>query len=203
MSVVGLAAIMALAGCSASPEDAEPAPTVTVAEPLPEPVPEPSEETGGEAPSPVATPEPLPLPEYPADLTLEDTADNALIAAEYFLELMNYIQSTGDVGPFQEVSADSCSSCADFIERQRVRYESGGFSNGQQAYLKAPQVERTSDGLAWVVTANIEVMKGIRYDGNVKEFTEVEADLLARFRIATQLFVNEWKMLALAEEAPE
>src|SRR5699024_4021356 len=145
----------------------------------------------------VPTPEPLPLPDYPEDLTAEDTAENAILAAEYFLELMNYIQSTGDVAPFEEVAAQSCESCENFIATQTDRYESGGFLVGSGGRLVSPIGERTSDGLAWQISADWDVSDGIKFapdDGVIN----IQGTLLAQFRIGVQLVSDSWVMLDFA-----
>src|SRR5699024_770201 len=112
VAVTLLAVLVGSVGCAGEPGELDGSPEV--ADPSVSPVPaDPVEaEEPVEPEDPVeVTPEPLPLPEYPEDLTEEDSAANALLAAEYFLELMNYIQSTGDVEPFAAVAADSCGSC--------------------------------------------------------------------------------------------
>src|SRR5690625_3411988 len=116
MGILVFAALVGLANCAGAapepPPSEPPAPTVS---PSVSPSEDP-EEPGEEAPSP----EPLPLPDYPEDLTAEDTAENAILAAEYFLELMNYAQSTGDSDLFEDASLPTCETCARMVDRKSV-----------------------------------------------------------------------------------
>src|SRR5690625_1992473 len=131
IAVTLLAVLVGSAGCAGEPGELDGPPEA--ADPPVSPAPaDPVEVEEPEAPEePVeVTPEPLPLPEYPEELTEEDSAANALLAAEYFLELMNYIQSTGDVEPFAAVAAESCESCQRFIDRQVEKYSAGSFKVG-------------------------------------------------------------------------
>jgi len=195
MGILVFAALVGLANCAGAapepPPSEPPAPTVS---PSVSPSEDP-EEPGEEAPSP----EPLPLPDYPEDLTAEDTAENAILAAEYFLELMNYIQSTGDVAPFEAVAAESCESCERYVERQEERYRTGGFSNGNHASMESPQASRTEDGIAWVVTSDWTITDGTRYDAEENDLKHIPGNELAGHRMGVQLIESEWKMLTFAE----
>lgn len=144
------------------------------------------------------TPEPLPLPDYPADLTAEDTAENAVIAAEYFLDLMNYIQSTGDVAVFEEVSADSCQSCRRFIDNTDEIYAQGGFSVGNYAEMRSPIASKTEDDLAWVVVADWTIGTGQRVLGGEEGYVDIPGNFLENHRLGVQLIEGEWKMLTFA-----
>src|SRR5699024_12463224 len=121
--------------------------------------------------------------------TAEDTAENAILAAEYFLELMNYIQSTGDVAPFEEVAAQSCESCEKFIATQTDRYECGGFLVGNRGRLLSPIGERTSDGLACQISADWDVSVAINFDPEVGVINH-KGTALERFREVVKLVRN-------------
>src|SRR5699024_11054775 len=148
------AALFGLAGCADAapglPQSEPPVPADAPSVSQPEDPEDPEEE--------VPTPEPLPLPDYPEDLTAEDTAENAILAAEYFLELMNYIQSTGDVAPFEEVAAQSCESCERYVDKIEALYKEGGFSVGNYTLMRDAQAGRTNDGLAWEVHSDWKSM---------------------------------------------
>jgi len=195
-----LAVLVGLAGCSGAlegegSESDEPvdAPSVEASE-VEGPVPE-------EAEVDVPTPEPLPLPDYPKDLTDEDTAENAILAAEYFLELMNYIQSTGDVAPFEEVAAQSCGSCQRYIEKVERLYEEGGFSVGNHTQMRDAFAARTGDGLAWEVYSDWEIDDGFRYNISRVEVVELKGTTIEGRRIGVQFIDGEWRILALAKAA--
>ena len=189
------AALFGLAGCADAapglPQSEPPVPADSPSVSQPEDPADPEEE--------VPTPEPLPLPDYPEDLTAEDTAENAILAAEYFLELMNYIQSTGDVAPFEEVAAQSCESCERYVERQEERYRSGGFSNGNHASMDSPKASRTEDGIAWVVASDWTITDGTRYDAEENVLKHIPGNELMGHRMGVQLIESEWKMLTFAK----
>ncbi len=195
MGILVFAALVGLANCAGAapepPPSEPPAPTVS---PSVSPSEDP-EEPGEEAPFP----EPLPLPDYPEDLTAEDTAENAILAAEYFLELMNYIQSTGDVAPFEAVAAESCTSCDRYVDKVEALYEAGGFSVGNYTQMRDARVGRTSDGLAWEVHSDWEINDGFRYEAARDEVVRLEGARLEGRRIGVQSIDGEWRVLALAK----
>lgn len=201
IAVFLLASLLWVAGCAGEPESGDPEtspPAPTTGAPSPEtPDPAVSEPEDG-----TPTPEPLPLPEYPQDLTNEDTAENAVLAAEYFIELMNYIQSTGDVGPFEEVAAPSCASCERYVARVVQLYGHGGFSVGNYTSLENVIAARTKDGIAWEVTSDWRIDEGFRYDTTQDSTHELDETLLPGRRIGVQLHEGQWWILALAREAP-
>lgn len=198
--VISLAVLVGLAGCAGESGELD-APAEVVAPPV---SPAPADSVEAEDPKvpedPVAvTPEPLPLPEYPDDLTEEDTAANALLAAEYFLELMNYIQSTGDVEPFAAVAAQSCDSCEKFIRLVEDEHENDVFTVGNHAVMENPRVKRTGDGLAWVVTADWQISSGIIFDRKKQHARDVGSATFVDHRLGVQLIDDSWKMLVFAE----
>lgn len=200
--VFALASLLGVAACTGVPEtDIPDAPVPFVTADVEEPPPPGSPETA--PPDNVPTPEPLPLPEYPEDLTAEDTAENAVRAAEYFLDLMNYIQSTGHVEPFEEVAADSCASCDRFIERINDLYQGGGFSTGNYIQMAEPLAERTEDGFAWVVVSDWIVSDGLRHSPNPEKVVELEGATLEQHRVGAQLIEGSWRILAFARALDE
>lgn len=152
----------------------------------------------------VVEPEPLELPEYPLDLELKDTADNAVRAAEYFIELMNYAQSTGDVGPYEEVSAGGCTSCHGFIGAVEDIYAPGGFSVGNYLEVTSVTAHRTEDGLAWEVVADMDISDGFRHMPGESEGTVfVSAREIPGRRIGAYLQDGQWWMLIMARGKEE
>ena len=146
----------------------------------------------------VVEPEPLELPEYPSDLELVDSADNAVRAAEYFIELMNYTQSTGDVGPYEEVAASGCGPCEGFVEAIEELYGPGGFLVGTAIELTNITAKRSIDGLAWEVTADFHFGDGLRYRGSERGGAEyVEGATFPGLRIGAYLQDGQWWMLVL------
>ncbi|WP_168800434.1 DUF6318 family protein [Cellulomonas telluris] len=75
--------------------------------------PEPSRSTAAAEETPTQTPTPteVALPEQPAAMA-EPTTDGAIAAATYVLELYTYTFASGDVGPWNAVTRETCQFCA-------------------------------------------------------------------------------------------
>lgn len=191
--ILVFAALFGLASCtSAAPEipDSEsPAPTVS---PSVSPS-EDQENPGEEAP----TPEPLPLPDYPEDLTAEDTAENAILAAEHFIDLMNYTQSSGDTGAFAEIVLEQCKTCERFIDLQTDRYAAGGYLVGNFITLEDAEVRRSESGKAWEVASTWQVSDGVKQESANSVKTEVPGRT-EEMRIAVALVNKKWVVVEIA-----
>lgn len=94
-----------VAGCSGA-EDPEPA--------TPEPTPVTSAPSASPSPSPSA--EGVDKPERPAAMDQHD-ADGAAAAAEYFIELYDYVMRTGDTSEWEAMSHGTCGFCSDAISQ--------------------------------------------------------------------------------------
>lgn len=103
--VLGLGAVVAVglvvAGCTGEERPDEPEPSTSSVEESPEP-------TGEPEPAPTETGPAK--PERPAAMEQED-AEGAAAAAEYFLELYEYVMTTGDTSEWRTMSLDSCTFC--------------------------------------------------------------------------------------------
>ncbi|WP_435737369.1 DUF6318 family protein [Cellulosimicrobium sp. PMB13] len=101
-----------------------------------EPVePEPSTNTA-ESPEVTEEPEPTPTetgpvkPERPAAMEQED-AEGAAAAAEYFIELYDYVMTTGDTTEWRAMSLESCTFCQGSIEQaNQISSRSDVFEGG-------------------------------------------------------------------------
>jgi len=187
------AALFGLAGCAnAAPEPPRAEPPMPTDSPSVSPS-EDLEDPEEEAP----TPEPLPLPDYPEDLTAEDTAENAILAAEYFLELMNYAQSTGDSDLFEDASLPTCETCARMVEIQNERYGNGAYLAGNVITMSEPRSNRTEDGWGWVVIGDAAATDGVEVR-NGKVTRTISGRIEKNFRIGVQLVDKEWRILEFA-----
>lgn len=112
------AAVLALtglvAGCSGGEDPVEPA--------APEPTPTATAPSASPSPSPSAEGEDK--PERPAAMEKHD-AEGAAAAAEYFIELYDYVMRTGDTSEWDAMAHSSCSSCGDMIQ-QATEIEASG-----------------------------------------------------------------------------
>jgi hypothetical protein len=114
MAAVTVAALTA--GCSAQ----EPAPAPPVAEVG-------ESQAPAATPTPTRSPTPMPaqLPERAEAMEAPDRA-GAEAAATYFLELFNYVMTTGQVAEWQAISGASCGFCANTVAEVEKIYGSGG-----------------------------------------------------------------------------
>ena len=196
---LALAALLTAAACTGAldpPEPTAPQPSATAVESPPRPTP-PDRENGRDPGTSVPPPEPLPRPPHPRDLTGEDSEENAVRAAEYFVALMNYAHSTGDVEPLREVSADSCEPCHAFIADVEDLYDDGGYAVGNVVSLGEPAASRSGDGQAWEVAVDWELSDGVRVPAE-GETIVLEPLTLADQRLAVELQDGEWVYLSFA-----
>lgn len=178
------AVLMTTAACADEPGAGRPQPSATgVASPQPNQSPNPS----------VPPPRPLPLPTSPQELQPEDTAQNAALAAEHFVALMNYAHSTGDVGPLQEISAPTCTPCHTFIADVEDLYGDGGYAVGNVVSLGDPASSRVEDG-AWHITVDWNLSDGVRVPAD-GETILLEPITLPEQRIAVELREGAWVYL--------
>jgi len=146
-------------------------------------------------------PQPLELPEYPEDLGVEDTAENAIRAAEYFLELMNYTQSSGDTDAYEAVSAAGCTSCHGFIDRVEELYSSGGFSVGSYTEFDGATAKRFEKSNAWQIHGDLRIGEGYRFFPNDKQPLQVvESRYLHNRWILAAVVDGQWQMGMLVKD---
>lgn len=203
--VLSLVSLLWMTSCSGEPAETEPSPVVSsspteIGESTPDPSPtaEPTD-SGDEG---VPEPEPLPLPDVPDDLAPEDTAENAIRAAEYFVDLINYMLSTGDTTQFQALSIPVCEPCERIVKLQHDRQDKNGYLVGNLLSFEGLEAERTTDDLAWVVHGDLETSDGFEViDGDVEN--HVSALQEKGYRIAVQLVDGTWMLLTFASAVRE
>lgn len=109
-----------------------------------------SASTAGPTEEPVPEQSPYPKPERPAAMD-DDGEDGAIAAAEYFIELYNYVQSTGEVSALEEISSDQCRSCSNLTERIKEIYSSGGYAVGGEVSMSELTVAPTQDAIGYEI----------------------------------------------------
>ena len=124
-----LVGVLASAGCTAEGTAAPTTPRPTTsshatAAPIPDPSPTPSS-----APSVAPTSGPdqdvTKPPARPSALDGPATEDNAVAVGRYFLALFPYINATGDLTAWDELSGAECKFCASSHERVVTRFDAG------------------------------------------------------------------------------
>ncbi|MCL3863100.1 DUF6318 family protein [Actinotalea sp. K2] len=117
-----VAVALLLAGCAQEPR---PQPTFATLDPLP-------------TPSPTPTVEPVTKPERPAEMDRTDEV-GAAAAAEYFLELYQYVLATGDFSEWGLVANPGCDFCSSVQGWVEPLYSSGGRYEGGRMSLSSPK----------------------------------------------------------------
>ncbi|MPV50041.1 hypothetical protein GCG21_08485 [Pseudactinotalea sp. HY160] len=188
-----LAGTMLLTGCSGGDESSAGPPTTDTAGPTTTETPTTEQTTPNE--EPVPEPNPLPKPERPA--AMDDTgAKGAIAAAEYFFDLYNYVQSTGETELLESISTPRCTACSSLRERVSEIYANGGYMVGGGTILADVNAEPTIDGLAWEVTYDMIVadMQVVHGDGRNDTYTATQ---YPGARMGAQIIGHDWKILEI------
>lgn len=143
VGVVALLLAVALAGCE--DEEDPPEPIESSSEPAP-----PSTSTTAE-PTPTGPVEPT----LPAEAA-QPTRAGALAFVDYYWDVVNYAQHTGDVGPLKRISETNCSGCNGGIRYITKVYDRGGRIVGGDFDLVRATPGRTPSG-AWHVSTRVHV----------------------------------------------
>lgn len=108
--------------------------------------PEPSRSTApaAETPTPTPTPTEVALPEQPAAMA-EPTTDGAIAAATYVLDLYTYAYASGDAGPWDEITLDSCAFCQGVVESVDNMVAAGHSSSGGPFTVQKSQAVEISE----------------------------------------------------------
>lgn len=134
---------LAVSGCTGEPEPAR------TRDPVVSP-------TASPSPQPTRPPRPE-LPEQPAAMS-EGTADGAVAAATYYLELDRFAFATGDAGPLRAMSADSCVYCNEVIAEVERALAEGMLTERDPYEVLASSAVEVSDG-EWF-NAELRVRQG-------------------------------------------
>jgi hypothetical protein len=146
-SVVGAALMLLLAGCGGDPKS-DPPPSTSP------------------TPSVSATPSPPALPEA----AKANTKAGAIAFVRHYVDLINYLQATGDEAPLQAESADDCRSCNAVIKAANSIYEGGGHVEGGTWMVGAVTAKRPAHKI-WAVRleGTISPSKVYRHDSSTPE----------------------------------
>lgn len=156
-ATVTIAALAALttAACSAAPSPA-PGPTSHEASVTTEPV---ASEPPRSTP-PVPTPTPMPtwpmavaLPSPPPEMSRDDEV-GAVAAAEYFLELYTYTESSQDIGPWSAMSHSECIYCASVLGDVAAQASAGHITHSAPMVVTSRTVRKLNP-LAYAITLNV------------------------------------------------
>lgn len=128
-SVIGFALVLVLAGCGGDPK-AEPSPTPST--PVTSPV--------------SSTPTPPAMP----DAAKANTKAGAIAFVRHYIELINYLQATGEDAPLAEASRPSCKSCGAVIRAAKSIYDAGGHIEGGTWTISGAAASQPTSGL-WSV----------------------------------------------------
>jgi hypothetical protein len=172
-SVIAFALLLVVAGCGGDPQ-ASPTPT-------------PSMSTA----SPVST---TPSPPAMPDAARANTKAGAIAFVRHYIDLINYAQATGDVGPLAAVEDAGCKSCTSARDGVRKHYASGGTVKGGNWHIRSASAIANGAISGWVVDL------AMRFDRQVVSFGDSLPDKVnpaSRNLISVQVSRNDdtWKVL--------
>jgi hypothetical protein len=122
MPVAVTAIALAVGGCSGTDEDSEP--TVEAAASV-DATPTPHQTASTEpSPEPSSSPAPTLRPVPPEAMELSEAG--ALAFLEWWVDMYNYVEATGETDLVFQHSEPGCTFCQNFVDRVAPVYESGG-----------------------------------------------------------------------------
>lgn len=145
-------AVLLLAGCTGEPEPKAPEGTAT----------------------PTVTAKP---PEMPA-IAREQSSEGATAFLQYYVEVLNFAATTGNVDELKRLSSSDCSGCQKYIDLYVDTYADGGwFREGEWSFT---EVRVRSTGSGWFLTTDMAFDGGsFKVDGAADEqVSEASHDLL-------------------------
>ncbi|WP_230684969.1 DUF6318 family protein [Cellulomonas sp. JZ18] len=118
--------------------------------------PEPSRSTAPaeETPAPTPTPTEVAPPEQPAAMA-EPTTDGAIAAATYVLALYDYAYASGDAGPWDAITLDSCTFCVGVAESVSEMVAAGHVTVGEPFRVETAQSVEISEDRWFSVDMNV------------------------------------------------
>lgn len=122
------------------------------------PASEPSAPTTPTTPSVVAPTQPPLKPQAPVlpEAAKANTKAGAVAFVRHYVDVLNYAQSTGDVGELRRLGGPTCKSCSQVARLLKGLWERGGYVRGGTWKIRRiPRSFSTSDG-TWFVVALVE-----------------------------------------------
>jgi hypothetical protein len=130
--VVGVALLLALAGCGGDPK-ADPSPSQSVTTPA------------------STTPSPPVMPEA----AKANTKAGAVAFVKYYIELINHAQATGDTQPLKDVEDPGCTSCTRARGALDKIYEAGGSISGGALSFRYGSIAPSPRFKGWLVSGTL------------------------------------------------
>lgn len=169
-----------------------------------EPVePEPSTSTAEESAEPTEEPEPSPTetgpvkPERPAAMEQED-AEGAAAAAEYFIELYDYVMITGDVSEWKAMAHESCGFCAKATgQSETINERSDVFAGGSTTAQLVEAFQR--DEATGIFPLDMQVEQAAISIEDSSGATVYSSDAISSlYRVEMGLRQGEWVVVEIA-----
>ena len=167
--VAPVTGVLLLAACTGgTPEAAESSTPAVVVTPSPTPT-----STPTESPSVDVTVKPT----RPAALDEPPSVDGAVAVAEYFVQLFPYINATGDLSAWSQLSHTDCIFCADSTSTVEAKVANGQHDEGGALTVTAASGVEVEPGAWYTVTVDFVQDPSVTKDATgavVKEFPETK-----------------------------
>lgn len=186
MAAAALAvALLGLAGCSDDDANADDEPSSTMT---------PTASTSPTA-SESSTPEEPTLPEWPA--AADGTGDKAARAfARYWLEMVNYAQSTGDTAPLEDLHTPECSACTSGVDQVKSDWSHGRTLRGGEYRIDHLGTRRSSEKLINIAEIRAQYSKQEKISRSGKVLEVIEPARVA-YRLYLRRDGGRWVVAAL------
>lgn len=99
------------------------------------------------AASPTASARPAPtMPEQ----AREDSDEGRVAFVTHWIDVLNYASATGQTAELEDLSADDCSGCLEYIDLYRDTYESGGSVEGAEWEVEDLAIDQRDPSVVFV-----------------------------------------------------
>ncbi len=195
----GVVASLAMVGCTGGAPAAQPDPPESTEAPTPQtPTDDTTDEPTREAtdePTDKPTKPPIAEPKLPISAT-KPTRQGAEAFVEYYVELINYAQSTGVSGPLLS-HASSCQGCANFADLFERTFKEGGFFHGAEWSIRVA-VALPGNGSKFDVLTTMDIAAGTYKEATGSGVRELDKNSI-EFKIALSRDSHGWLIEELAQ----
>jgi hypothetical protein len=132
-------ATLLVAGCSGDEPDAQP------------------RKPSAPSTSPVATTSPSPTPPALPAAARRNSKAGAVAFAHHYIDLINYVRTSGDSNSLRRRSSNGCASCSAIAEIAEQTYARGGFLHGGDWSITSSSVFAGVGQQDWQIITNINV----------------------------------------------